>query len=101
MNLIAFKTMCVVKKILKISIDDSPKAVHSLVEFEKLINELRGYGETVDEEDVIKYLLLTSPKSFDTVVAYYDVLTETSRNLANLKDRIIQQDETQRVTIHL
>lgn len=88
--------MRVVKKILKLSIDESPDAVHHLTEFEKLINQLRGYGENVKEPDIIKYLLLTLPESFDTVVAYYDALPETSRNLANLKARIIQQDENRR-----
>lgn len=64
-----------------------------VTQFKKLINEIHEKGSELPNTDVISHFLLTLPKEFDNIVAYFDSLVAEERTLPTLKNHFIQKAE--------
>lgn len=62
-----------------------------LLEFDKTIRELKGIGAKLEEIDVICQLLLTMPKSYDSLVTSLETLHPESLNIEFVKNRLLDE----------
>ena len=79
------------RKLLKLNFDEKESATSHLTNFEKLINELRAYGEEITADEIIGYFQVTLPDSYDCINLYFDALPAADKNINNLKARFIEE----------
>lgn len=67
-----------------------------ILNFDKMIRELKEAGAKIDDFDIICHLLLSLPKSFDAVVAVLETLEQERLTLELVKTRLIDEYYKQR-----
>lgn len=68
--------------------------------FEKQINDLKGAGEKVTDEDKLNYLLLALPSKFENIVNIVDALPKESQTVEYVKSKLLleyKKKETENV----
>lgn len=70
--------------------DGADMQKHFLV-FDKNVRDLKAIGATMEEIDIICHLLLTLPKSFDTLVTAIETIDPTKLTLEFVKSRILDE----------
>ena len=62
-----------------------------LSDFEILIGRLKNCGRNLNEQDKIAYLMDSFPDSFDSVIAYFDALSDNERTFMSLRTRFLRE----------
>lgn len=69
--------ICVRNKLEKIKLKDYEDSSTFFTDFEKLINELKGSGTTVNEREKLNYILRTLPDSLNYIGDLIDAVKES------------------------
>lgn len=80
------------RKLLTFKMENDDTIEHHLLEFDKLIRDLRATGAKIEEEDVVCQLLLSLPKSFESVSTALETLSPDKLSLEFVKGRLRDAD---------
>lgn len=80
------------RKLLTFKMENDNTIESHLLEFDKLIRELRATGAKIEEEDVVCQLLLSLPKSFESVSTALETLSSDKLTLDFVKSRLLDAD---------
>lgn len=80
------------KKLITLKYQDNGKMTEHLLEFDKIIRELRSIGGKMEEMDVVCQLLLSLPSSFDTLVTSLETLSPEMLNMEFVKSRLLDEN---------
>lgn len=79
------------KKLLILKYIESDEMNQYLLKFDKIIRQLKESGAHVEESDIICYLLLSLPKSYDAVVAALETMDQTKLTVEFVKARLLDE----------
>lgn len=79
------------KQILTMKYVDGEEMNKHFLKFDKNVRDLKSIGATMEEMDIICHLLLTLPKSFDTLVTAIETIDPKNLTLDFVKSRILDE----------
>lgn len=79
------------KKLMTLKYNDDTLMSTHFLEFDKTVRELKSIGATVEEMDIICYLLLSLPKSYDTIVTAIETIDSKTLSLDFVKTRLLDE----------
>lgn len=79
------------KKLLTLMYNESGHIKDHLLEFDKTVRELKAIGAKLEEMDSICQLLLTLPKSFDSLVTALETLYPETISMDFVKSRLLDE----------
>lgn len=79
------------KKLITMKYDGVGDMKSHLFEFDKTIRELKAIGAKLEEMDVICHLLLTLPKSYNTLVTAIETLNPETLNMDFVRSRLLDE----------
>lgn len=80
------------KRLLTLKYQEDNDMNQYLLQFDKLIRELKESGANVDHSDAICHLLLSLPKSFEAVVAALETIDQSKLSLEFVKARLLDEN---------
>lgn len=72
----------------RIKLKDFSKTTNFFDEFEKAVNELKAAGATIEDKEVLNYMLKALPSEYSYIGDVIDVLPEQERTVEYLKSKI-------------
>lgn len=88
--------ICIRNKLDKMKLKNYEDSSTFFTDFEKTINELKGAGGKVNEEEKLNYMLRTLPDSLSYVGDLIDAMKTEDRNCEFLKRKITMWDEKEK-----
>lgn len=79
------------KRLLTMKYTDGDDMQKHFLGFDKNVRDLKSIGATMEEIDIICHLLLTLPKSFDTLVTAIETINPANLTLEFVKNRILDE----------
>lgn len=79
------------KKLLTMKFESGTLESH-FIRFEETVRELRSVGAKLEEADVVCHLLLTLPKSYDTIITALETLEPDKLSLEFVKGKLLDHD---------
>lgn len=80
------------KKLLTFKYNEQEQLDSFFLKFDKLVRELRASDANPTDNEVICYLLLAMPSSFDNVVAAIETISNDKLSLEFVKNRLIEEE---------
>lgn len=77
------------RKLLTFKMENGADLEHHLLEFDKLIRDLKATGAKIEDEDVVCQLLLSLPKTFESVSTALETLSLDKLTLDFVKGRLL------------
>lgn len=79
------------KQLLNMKMHDGDVVSEHFLKFDKLIRDLKSTGATVEELDIVCHLILTLPRSYDTLVTALETMNPNDLSLDFVKSRILDE----------
>lgn len=79
------------KRLLTMKYSDGNDMRKHFLDFDKNVRDLKSIGATMEEMDIICHLLLTLPKSFDTLVTAIETIDPANLSMEFVKSRILDE----------
>lgn len=83
------------KKLLSLKLEENKPLEAYLMEFEEIVRQLKGCGTQISDEDLICNLLISLPKSYDTIVTVIE--GTPNMNFESVKRRLIAEYEKKKL----
>lgn len=81
------------KRLLTMKYADGEDMQKHFLTFDKNVRDIKSIGATMEEIDIVCHLLLTLPKSFDTLVTATETIDPENLTLQFVKSRILDEFE--------
>lgn len=79
------------KQLLNMKMHDGDVVSEHFLKFDKLIRDLKSTGATVEELGIVCHLILTLPRSYDTLVTALETMNPNDLSLDFVKSRILDE----------
>lgn len=79
------------KKLVTLKYDGKTNIKSHLLEFDKIVRDLKSIGAKPEELDIICQLLFTMPKSYDSLVTALETINPETLNIEFVKSRLIDE----------
>lgn len=79
------------KKLITLKYTESENIADYFLEFDKIVHELKSISAKLEDLDVICHLLLTLPKSFDSLVMALETLNPEHLTIKLMKSRLLDE----------
>lgn len=83
--------LCLRKKIMTMKFNDGDNIENHFLVFDKTVRELKSTGADLKDIDVVCYLLLSLPKSYDVLVTALETLDQDKLTLEFVKGRLLDE----------
>lgn len=80
------------RKLLNTSYDESEPFNKYFMKFEQAVRDLKNAGRELVEADVVDFLLISLPSSYDNVVSALENLEESKLTLETVKARLLEEE---------
>lgn len=85
------------KKLLTLKCNEGDSMENHFLVFDKIVRELKSTGAKMEQSDVVCHLLITLPKSFDSVVTALETINPNNLTIEFVKSRLL--DEGRKKTV--
>lgn len=79
------------RKLINMKYDENKNMNYYLLEFDKIIRDLKSFGAKPEEMDTICQLLVTLPKSYDPLVTALETLNPETLTMDFIRSRLIDE----------
>lgn len=79
------------KKLLTLKYNDNENMNDHILEFDKTVRELKSIGAKMEDLDIVCNLLLTLPRSYDTIVTALETMKPEALTLEFVKSRLLDE----------
>ena len=81
------------KKMLSMKLNEGESLKDFLDKFDEILRQLKATGVVIDQQDIICNLLLTLPKSFETVVTVIENMPSDKLEYEDVKKKLLAEEE--------
>lgn len=79
------------KQLLTMKCNESEDIKDHFFHFDKIVHELKSTGAKIEDLDVVVYLLLTLPKSYNNLVTVLETIDQSKLSLEFVKTRLMDE----------
>src|SRR6202012_308579 len=80
------------RKLFSMKMGESESLEHHLLQFEKVLRDLKSVGAKMEEEDIVFQLLLSLPKSYEPIVTALETMKAEELTMEFVKGRLLDCD---------